>query len=218
MAKTKKIKYKQANGDLSDYIAIGADAANVDLAEGVSLEELNEKLVRFQGVQLQDSKGELITPSTLIEMVADVNDKPLFQYLDEAIIQYKEMPAAGESYSQRIFQYTGDGTSEFKKGHFYQCQVSYLTTGGKLYEWIPVEVQDNSQGELVFDEEPTEGSSNLVTSGSIKKYVDDSLDNYYTKTETEELLNNVSVDLSNYYTKEEIDAKIGDIETLLASI
>lgn len=45
----KKLKVKQADGSLSDYINFGADATNVSLAEGLSLEELNDKLLRAEG-------------------------------------------------------------------------------------------------------------------------------------------------------------------------
>ena len=74
---------------------------------------------------------------------------------------------------------------------------------------------------ITYDDTPTEGSSNPVTSDGIKKYVDNNvpeidLSNYYTKTETDNLLKNV--DLSNYYTKTEIDTMIGDIESLLAAL
>ena len=44
----KKVKVKQADGSLSDYINFGADASNVSLAEGLSLEELNDKLLRAE--------------------------------------------------------------------------------------------------------------------------------------------------------------------------
>ena len=41
---------------------------------------------------------------------------------------------------------------------------------------------------------------------------DFNLKNYYTKTETDKLLKNVSVDLSDYYTKVEIDDKLANID------
>lgn len=231
MAKTKKIKYKKADGTLSDYIAIGADASNIDLNEGISLEELNTQLVRLQGTSiLKDSQGKIIYPQTEIENVADINGKPLFQYLKSATIQYEEMPQASISYEGKIIQYVGEevGTDlEFQTGHFYQCQGYYEVEastgeGSWRYKWGDIEVQSSSQ-QFTFDETPTEGSSNPVTSDGIKNYVDDAivdidLTNYYTKTETDNLLNNISVDLSNYYNKQEIDEKIGDIESLLASI
>lgn len=231
MAKTKKLKYKKADGTLSDYVAIGADASNVDLNEGITLEELNNQLVRLQGTSvLKDSQGNIIYPQTKIELIADGNGTSLFQYLQSAIVQYEEMPQADSSYKDKIFQYVGEEVGdepEFHTGYFYQCQGYYeidasTGTGSWKYKWVNIEVQDSSQ-QLVLDETPTEGSSNPVTSDGIKNYVDDTiagidLTNYYTKTETDELLNNVSVDLSNYYNKQEIDEKIGDIETLLASI
>lgn len=228
MAKTKKFKYKKADGTLSDYIAIGADASNVYFKEGTTLEELNSQLIRLQDSSiLKDSQGNVVYPSTKIEMIADADGKSLSSYLESAIIQYEEMPQANNYYEGKIIQYIGT-ESEFHAGYFYYCESYYEAdestgTGEWKYRWTPIKVQADSQGTLSFDEIPTEGSSNPVTSDGIKNYVDDAiadidLTNYYTKTETDNLLNNVSVDLSNYYNKQEIDEKIGDIESLLASI
>lgn len=38
MAKIKKLKVKGADGNFGEYIALGADAANVDLADGTTVE------------------------------------------------------------------------------------------------------------------------------------------------------------------------------------
>lgn len=57
----KKLKVKQADGSLSDYINFGADATNVSLAEGLSLEELNDKLLRAEDyAEVEDVQGPTI--------------------------------------------------------------------------------------------------------------------------------------------------------------
>ena len=57
----KKVKVKQADGSLSDYINFGADASNVSLAEGLSLEELNDKLLRAEDyAEVEDVQGPTI--------------------------------------------------------------------------------------------------------------------------------------------------------------
>ena len=83
MAKTKKIKYKQADGTLSDYIAIGADAKNIDLEEGITLEELNKQLPRVEENVLFSSIGEVIYPETKTNKITDENNNSLPDVLDE---------------------------------------------------------------------------------------------------------------------------------------
>ena len=57
----KKVKVKQVDGSLSDYINFGADASNVSLAEGLSLEELNDKLLRAEDyAEVEDVQGPTI--------------------------------------------------------------------------------------------------------------------------------------------------------------
>ena len=215
MAKTKKLKYKQADGTLSDYVAIGADASNVDLEEGISLEELNIKLVRNNNSTLTDANGNTINPKTKVENITNNNNIALTTLLDNNIIQYKTMPSAGSANAGRVVQYIGETTTTYTKGYFYECKQ----INASLYRWQTLATQEAES--LTFDATPTAGSQNPVTSEGIKNYVDNNvpdvdLSNYYTKTETDNLLKNV--DLSNYYTKTEIDTMIGDIETLLASI
>lgn len=227
MAKTKKLKYKQADGTLSDYIAIGADASNVDLAEGITLEDLNVKLVRVENSTLKDAQGNIINPTTKVEAIVNDNGDTLEDLLNTNIIQYEVMPEPSAEFEDRIIQYVGENVtrpSYFYQGYFYKCHYVYTidaNTGeaGYEYSWSPIEVQMTEHWN--FDEEPTEGSYNPVTSDGIKTYVDNhipevDLSNYYTKTETNELLANV--DLSNYYTKTEINTMIGDIESLLAAL
>ena len=48
--------------------------------------------------------------------------------------------------------------------------------------------------------------------GSIKPYAMIDLSQFYTTTQIDEMLQNISVDMSDYYTKEQIDALIGAIE------
>ena len=48
--------------------------------------------------------------------------------------------------------------------------------------------------------------------GSIKPYAMIDLSQFYTATQIDEMLQNISVDMSDYYTKEQIDALIGAIE------
>jgi hypothetical protein len=211
MAKTKKIKYKQADGTLSDYVAIGADASNVDLAEGITLEILNTKLVRNDNSTLTDAQGNTINPKTKVENITNKNNVTLETLLNNNIIQYSAMPTANSANLGKIVQYIGTTTTSFTKGYFYEC----TTTDGNSYKWVTANVQKSES--LTFDSTPTAGSKNPVTSEGIKNYVDNiDLSKYYTKTETDNLLKNI--DLSNYYTKTEIDGMIGDIETLLASI
>ena len=215
MAKTKKLKYKQADGTLSDYVAIGADASNVDLEEGITLEELNLKLVRNDSSTLKDSEGNIIYPKTKVESITNQNNITLTTLLDSNIIQYKTMPTAGSANAGRVVQYIGETTTIYTKGYFYECKQ----INASLYGWQALATQQVES--LTFDATPTAGSKNPVTSEGIKNYVDNNvpdvdLSNYYTKTETDNLLKNV--DLSNYYTKTEIDTMIGDIETLLESI
>ena len=215
MAKTKKLKYKQADGTLSDYIAIGPDASNIDLEEGITLEELNDKLVRADNSTLTNSIGTVIYPKTKIENITNKNNIALATLLDKNIIQYPTMPTANSANVGRIIQYIGTTTTTYIKGYFYECQQ----INSSMYAWIAVNTQEEEL--LTFDSVPTEGSQNPVTSEGIKSYVDSNipdvdLSNYYTKAETEELLNNIN--LNNYYTKTEIDTMLGNIETLLASI
>lgn len=215
MAKTKKLRYKQADGTLSDYIAIGADASNIDLEEGITLEELNDKLVRVDNSTLTNSIGTVIYPKTKIENITNKNNIALATLLDKNIIQYSTMPTANSANVGRIVQYIGTTTTAYIKGYFYECQQ----INSSMYAWIAVNTQEEEL--LTFDSVPTEGSQNPVTSEGIKSYVDSNihdvdLSNYYTKAETEELLNNIN--LNNYYTKTEIDTMLGNIETLLASI
>ena len=217
MAKTKKLKYKQADGTLSDYVAIGADASNVDLEEGISLEELNIKLVRNNNSTLSDADGNTINPKTKVENITDKNDVALSVLLNNNIIQYTTMPEANDINVNKIIQYIGTSTEVFTQGYFYKCVQTNSTT----YQWQPIDVQQIQS--LTFDSTPTTGSTNPVTSEGVKTYVDNSVKNidlskYYTKTETDNLLKNINVDLSNYYTKTEIDTIIGDIETLLAAL
>lgn len=217
MAKTKKIKYKLADGTLSDYIAIGADASNIDLEEGITLEELNDKLVRIDNSTLTDSIGTVIYPKTKVENITNQNNIALTTLLDKNIIQYSTMPTANSANAGRVVQYIGTTTTTYTKGYFYECQQ----VNSSIYRWRAVNTQ--AEESLTFDSVPTEGSQNPVTSEGIKNYVDNNVPNvdlsdYYTKTETDELLSNLDVDLSGYYTKTEIDTMIGDIETLLASI
>jgi hypothetical protein len=85
------------------------------------------------------------------------------------------------------------------------------------------------QNTLTFDSTPTASSTNPVTSGGVKTYVDGkatitgittSQDGTFTITLSDG--NSYTVNLNHvhtqYYTKTEIDTMIGDIETLLASI
>ena len=48
--------------------------------------------------------------------------------------------------------------------------------------------------------------------GSIKPYVMIDLSQFYTTTQIDEMLQNISVDMSDYYTKEQVDKLIGAIE------
>ena len=225
MAKTKKIKYKQADGTLSDYIHIGADASNIDLEEGINLEELNKKIVRVENSILKTSDGIIINPVTKVESITDNTGKALSDILAASYIQYESLPEPSFELNNKIVQYTGETDSEkdIYTGYFYKCiLISTLDGEGneaEQYIWQNIQVQAGQV--LTFDNTPTEGSQNPVTSEGIKNYVDNNvpdvdLSNYYTKTETDDLLNNI--DLSNYYNKTEIDTMLGDIETLLASI
>ena len=100
----KKLKYKQADGTLSDYIAIGADASNVDLEEGISLEELNMQLVRNNSSTLTDANGNIINPKTKIENITDENNVSLSALLNNNIIQYTIIPEANSTNINKIIK------------------------------------------------------------------------------------------------------------------
>lgn len=76
-------------------------------------------------------------------------------------------------------------------------------TGGTPYPYpgqIIVVLSDNTAYQL-YEEE-----------GAIQYRAMIDLSNFYSKSQIDEMLGNVSVDMSNYYTKEQIDALIGAIE------
>lgn len=83
MARTKKIKYKQADGTLSDYIAIGADAKNIDLEEGITLEDLNKQLVRTEDNILTNFEGNIIYPETKVENITNSENVALKDTLND---------------------------------------------------------------------------------------------------------------------------------------
>lgn len=58
MDKIKKIKIKRANGTISDYKPIGADAINIDLDNGDNLQDTIEKVARFYN-NVEDMKKDV---------------------------------------------------------------------------------------------------------------------------------------------------------------
>lgn len=93
---------------------------------------------------------------------------------------------------------------------------------------IGVYAYEESNDELVLRYSPsparfkiTRGSYKNADEGTIflpsdEFVTSDELENYYTKNEVDDLLDNI--DLSNYYTKTEIDNMVGDIGTALDTI
>ena len=131
MAKTKKIKYKQADGTLSDYIAIGADAKNIDLEEGISLEALNQKIVRYDPMNpywLKTMNEEIFYPATRVSYIYDENRmQSLTNTLNDLSFQYKntvDFPKASEENVGRVIQYVGDTLdNHYTKGCFFKCVI-----------------------------------------------------------------------------------------------
>jgi len=66
--KIKKMKVKQADGTLSDYIYFAADASNIDLSDGTDLQttidEINTTLSSLTRRHLQ--AGDVIVPGTTL--------------------------------------------------------------------------------------------------------------------------------------------------------
>jgi len=66
--KIKKMKVKQSDGTLSDYIYFAADASNVDMADGTDLQttidNVNTFLSKFTKRHLQE--GDIIIPGTTL--------------------------------------------------------------------------------------------------------------------------------------------------------
>lgn len=59
--------------------------------------------------------------------------------IDEAVIQFSTMPTASATYSGKVVQYTGNTTSTYTKGHFYEC----VENSGS-YSWSEVSLGASS--------------------------------------------------------------------------
>ena len=75
MAKIKKLKVKQSNGLYSDYIYLGVDAINVDLADGTTVEDT---IVEIQ----QDTKKIQSNVSTLENEISAIDLSPYAKTVD----------------------------------------------------------------------------------------------------------------------------------------
>ena len=177
MAKTKKLKYKQADGSLSDYIAIGADAKNIDLEEGITLEELNSQVVRYDPIKtgnLKTKNGDTIYPNTRSTSVFyEAKNQNLDVALQNLEFQFNTtaFPTASEENLGRVIQYVGETLdSHYTKGCFFKCIKGTLANGTVRYGWQRIEVSE--LGYLRLDEIPTENSNNPVSSHGIKTYID----------------------------------------------
>lgn len=56
--------------------------------------------------------------------------------------QVGEMPEPAENLVNKIYQYIGDSTEEYKHGYFYECLEVVPETEPKTYEWINLKVQE----------------------------------------------------------------------------
>lgn len=74
MAKIKKLKVKGADGNFGEYIALGADAANVDLADGTTV-ETSINTIKQDITTLNENVSELDTQlGTLNEEMSTMKD------------------------------------------------------------------------------------------------------------------------------------------------
>ena len=71
-----------------------------------------------------------------------------------------------------------------------------------------------------YDRANIDGKISTINTAIATKANNTQLDNYYTKTQTDNLLTSstVNVDLSNYYDKANIDGKISTINTSIATL
>lgn len=134
--KVKKIRVKQKDGSMSDYIPLGADAINVDLNNGENveheIENINNRLYDYINVKLFGAKGDGITDD--------------YNIIQKCINKYPGKTIYFPDGTYKISKHISTSATETEKNYLLLSNKAIIKASDNFSEEWLVEIGDRGTG------------------------------------------------------------------------